>query len=135
MLKEQLFTASIGTMAKILLIEDDQLLVKMYREKFESGGFVVVVAESGNQGLTLASQEKPDFILLDILLPGTDGLTVLRNLKEDPQTRDIPVALLTALPKGPPMTNEDVSTAIGYWEKDHFTPAEIVEEVKKHLKS
>lgn len=121
-------------MAKILLIEDDQLLAKMYSDKFESEGFVTIVAERGDQGLTLARQEKPDFILLDILLPGTDGLTVLRSLKEDPQTRDIPVALLTALPKGPPLTDKDVGAAVGYLEKDHFTPAEVVEEVKKHLK-
>jgi len=80
----------------ILIIEDDrkfcQLLMELAREK----GFKVIVAEDGSQGLQLAERYKPDAIILDVNLPKVDGWTVMERLKENPQTRHIPVHFMSA---------------------------------------
>ena len=84
-------------MAKILIIEDDMILVRMYTKKFEHDGYQVVAAYSGGEGLVAAPREKPDCILLDIMMPGVDGFSVIRTLKQDPLTRNIPIVILTNL--------------------------------------
>ena len=82
---------------KILIIEDDVVLARMYSKKFEYDGYEVVAAYSGGEGLTAAPREKPDCILLDIMMPGVDGFLVIKTLKQAPETRDIPIIILTNL--------------------------------------
>ncbi len=82
---------------KILIVEDDVVLVRMYSKKFEHDDYQVVAAYSGGEGLALASREKPDCILLDIMMPAMDGFEVIRNLREDETTRNIPIVILTNL--------------------------------------
>jgi len=84
-------------MKKILIIEDDVVLVRMYTKKFEHDGFQVVAAYSGGEGLVAAPREKPDCILLDIMMPGVDGFAVIRKLKQDETTHNIPIVILTNL--------------------------------------
>lgn len=84
-------------MSKILIIEDDIVLSRMYQKKFERDGYQVIAAYSGGEGLVAASREKPDCILLDIMMPAMDGFTVIRNLKQDEATRNIPIVILTNL--------------------------------------
>ncbi|MBU9888747.1 MAG: response regulator [Candidatus Omnitrophica bacterium] len=85
-----------GTKKKILFIEDepDQRLILSMRLK--KGGFAILEAEDGPQGLDLAARENPDLILLDIILPGIDGFEVARRLKKHPSTRRIPIVVATA---------------------------------------
>ena len=81
----------------ILLIEDDLSIRDMTEMNLNMNGFSrVVCASSGEEGLLLAAQYKPDLILLDIMLPGTDGITVCRSLKNNPDLSSIPVIMLTA---------------------------------------
>jgi CheY-like chemotaxis protein len=80
---------------KVLLIEDDGAAVEMYRLRLVSDGYIVVVAEDGEQGLEMASSEAPDFIYLDIRLPKIDGFEVLECLRSNPDTAAIPVIILT----------------------------------------
>lgn len=82
---------------KILIIEDDVVLVRMYARKFEYDDYQVVAAYSGGEGVAAASREKPDCILLDIMMPAMDGFAVIRNLKQDETTRNIPIVILTNL--------------------------------------
>lgn len=86
-----------NNMKKILIIEDDVVLVRMYTKKFEHDGFQVVAAYSGGEGLVAAPREKPDCILLDIMMPGVDGFAVIRKLKQDETTHNIPIVILTNL--------------------------------------
>ena len=84
-------------MSKILIIEDDVVLSRMYQKKFEHEGFQAAAAYSGGEGLQKAPIEKPDVILLDIMMPAVDGFAVIRRLKKEPATREIPIIILTNL--------------------------------------
>lgn len=80
---------------KVLLIEDDEAAAEMYRVRLAGDGYTVVVARDGEAGLRMASEENPDFIYLDLRLPGLDGFEVLEHLRADPATTHIPVIILS----------------------------------------
>ncbi len=82
---------------KILFIEDEPSLQKAVNEILTQEGFKVFSALDGEEGLKLTKKEKPDLILLDLILPKKDGFEVLREIKEDKETKDIPVIVLTNL--------------------------------------
>jgi len=84
-------------MAKILIVEDNAANMKLAIFLIESAGHSVLSATDAEAGLTLAREERPDLILMDIQLPGMDGLEATRLLKEDESTHAIPVIALTAL--------------------------------------
>jgi two-component system cell cycle response regulator len=80
---------------KVLLIEDDEAAAEMYRLRLAGDGYTVVVARDGEEGLRMASDENPDFIYLDLRLPGLDGFEVLEHLRAEPATTHIPVIILS----------------------------------------
>lgn len=84
-------------MARVLLIEDNPANMKLSVLLLEKGGHTVIKAVNAEEGLALARAEKPDLILMDIQLPGMDGLKATALLKQDDATRSIPVIALTAL--------------------------------------
>lgn len=81
---------------KILIVEDEKTLLKLESILLKSKGYRVVGATSGTEALALVQREKPDLVLLDVMLPGIDGFKVCAHLKGAPGTRDIPVVMLTA---------------------------------------
>jgi two-component system cell cycle response regulator DivK len=83
-------------MPKILLVEDNEMNRDMLSRRLQRRGHSVVIANDGEEGLSLASKEMPDIILMDISLPMMDGCEVTRRLKADERTRHIPVIALTA---------------------------------------
>ena len=83
-------------MPKILLVEDNEMNRDMLSRRLQRRGHSVVIANDGEEGLSLASKEMPDIILMDISLPVMDGCEVTRRLKADKRTRHIPVIALTA---------------------------------------
>ena len=83
-------------MAKILLVEDDEMNRDMLSRRLKRKGFEVIIAVDGQQGVAKASAESPDLILLDMSLPVMDGWEAARKIKGDPQTRGIPIIALTA---------------------------------------
>lgn len=116
---------------KILLVEDDTFLAGMYVTKLELEGFDVVLADNGEKGLEQARATNPDIVLLDVILPRMSGFDVLKNLKDDEQTKDVPVIMLTNLGQ-----SEDVQKGLDLGAKDylvkaHFMPAEVVQKVKE----
>jgi len=82
--------------AKILLVEDDEMNRDMLSRRLIKRGYEVVIATDGQQGVTMASTEAPDLILMDMSLPIMDGWTASRTLKDEPDTRGIPIIALTA---------------------------------------
>ncbi len=84
-------------MAKILIIEDDSMMSRMYQNSFSIEGFVTEIAKDGEEGIVKAKDIKPSLILLDVMMPKMNGLEALDLLKADSSTKDIPVVMLTNL--------------------------------------
>jgi CheY-like chemotaxis protein len=82
-------------MAKILVVEDNEHMHRIYAEKFRREGFSVVDAFDGEEALSLAASARPDVMLLDLMMPRMDGFEVLKRLKADPATADIPVLVIS----------------------------------------
>jgi DNA-binding response OmpR family regulator len=121
-------------MAKILLVDDDKLMVNMYQGKFEDDGFDVAVAIDGKMGFDKALEFKPDLILLDILMPNVNGLEMLKTLKGNDATKKIPVILLTNVGGGDEDVEKGLSLgAVAYLVKAHYDPKDIVKKVKEIL--
>ena len=121
-------------MAKILLVEDDVELDELYKLQFEKAGFEFSYLTNGLEALTKFADLKPDLILLDIMLPGTNGLDVLKKIKENETTRNIKVVLLSNLPEE---SAKDKGLALGaaaYLVKSNHTPLEVIEKVQNLLK-
>ncbi len=118
---------------KILLVEDDSFLLNMYATKFEIENFEVVVAEDGEKGSKAAAAEMPDIILLDIMLPKMDGFDVLKQIKSNQATANIPVILLTNLSQKDDINKGLSLGAVDFLIKAHFMPSEVVEKIKKIL--
>lgn len=118
-------------MKKILFVEDESALQKAFTDILTRAGYKVVSALDGEIGLRLAKSEKPDLILLDLVLPRLHGFDVLKRLKEDLELREIPVIVLTNLER-----IEDVEKAIElgaktYLVKTQYTIEEVIEKIKK----
>jgi DNA-binding response OmpR family regulator len=118
---------------KVLIIEDDSFISDMYRLKLEAEGFVVAVAEDGEKGLEQLGKEKPDLVLLDVVMPKMDGFAVLQSVKGNPQLQDVPVVLLTNLGQKDSVEKGLKLGALDYIIKAHFTPSEVVEKVREIL--
>lgn len=118
---------------KVLLVEDDKMILDMYTLKFTQEGYEVTQAENGKDGLALAKKIVPDIILLDIILPQMDGFTVLKSVKADPKTKDIPVVLLTNLGQDGDVKKGIELGAVDYLIKANFTPSQVVDKVKSVL--
>ncbi len=117
----------------VLLIEDDPFLVGMYKEKLNFEGFNVLVAEDGLQGLSLATSQAIDMILLDILIPKLSGIDLLARLRQDEKGKDIPVIALTNLSGS---NDEEKIRSYGvkdYLVKSNYTPGQVVEIIRKYL--
>ena len=121
-------------MQKILLVEDDVELDELYKLQFEKAGFEFSYLTNGLEALTKFADMKPDLVLLDIMLPGTNGLDVLKKIKENETTRSIKVVLLSNLPEE---SAKDKGLALGaeeYLVKSNHTPLEVIEKVQNLLK-
>jgi len=119
---------------KVLIVDDDAFLSGIYATKLELEGFAVVTARDGDEGLKAAFKEKPDLILLDVLMPKLDGFEVLKRLKAEESTKATPVIMLTNLGQKEDIEKGLEEGAIDYLIKAHFVPAEAVAKIKKVLK-
>lgn len=116
---------------KVLLIEDDPTLIEMYQLKFKESGFDFKVCNRGAEGLAASKKDKPDVILLDVILPEMDGFAILTELKKDAKTKSVPVLLLTNLGQESDIKKGKQLGAVDYLVKANFTPAEVVDKIKK----
>lgn len=120
-------------MHKILIVEDDKLLLEALEDKFTQEGFEVTMATDGDEGVDSALKNHPDIILLDVLMPGTDGITVLKLLRQDPWGKDVQVIVLTNLADDAKVKEAEILNAVGYLIKSNWQLEEIVEKVKQRL--
>ena len=118
---------------KVLLIEDESVLLELLSDKFKDSGFKVLCAQSAEAGIKLAMKFHPDLILLDIILPKMDGLTMLKKLRGDSWGKNVPVIVLSNL-----SDQKRVSEAmrIGVYDfliKSNVKLSDVVEEVREVL--
>ncbi len=120
-------------MSKILIIEDDEMIRNMYQIKLTQEGYEVAIAKDGIEAVKIAKEENADLILLDIIMPGMDGFSVLEELRIN-QGITAPIIMLTNLG-----TDEDKEKgkdlgADGYLVKSSLTPSQISAEIKNYIK-
>lgn len=120
-------------MARILVIDDDDLLTELVRFTLEAHGHEVVVAPDGETGLELAMREPFDLVVLDGILPGLDGVEVLRQLRREPRTAQVPVIMLSAR-----KDERDVVGSLSLGAEDYlvkpFIPEELAVRIDKILR-
>lgn len=114
---------------KILIIEDDASFRRVYQDMCKVEGYSVAVADDGELGWQMVKSEKPDLILLDLILPGMHGFDVLKNVRGDSETRDIPVLIMTALGEQDDIHKGLELGANDYLIKGFFTPREVLRKV------
>jgi CheY-like chemotaxis protein len=112
-------------MAKILIVEDDPLISLMYQKIFTFVKYEVEVALNGEEGLAKASATKPTIILCDVMMPKMNGLQVLEKLKADPETKNIPVIMLTNLSGKQDAETALAKGAVKYIVKSEHEPKEV----------
>ena len=118
------------TRKKILFVDDEPDQVLLIQTRLEHHGFEVITAEDGETGLRLAVEQKPDLVIVDLLIPRLDGLEICRRLKQDPTTEKIPVALFTA---SATRDLDELCRTIGFaaYLRKPYDAAELVGMIKK----
>jgi len=123
-----------GDWRSVLVIDDDEALIKTVRPALISHGFSVLTAGTGEDGLIVARTQKPEIILLDVILPGIKGRDVCKKLKEDPVTKNIPVVFFTAKDSA-----DDIQAEMEAGAEDHITkpvdPRTLIKTIKSILDS
>ena len=122
-------------MKKILLVEDDPLLIDIYTTKLQQSGFEVQTVEEGEKAVTAIQQERPDIVLLDIVLPHVDGWEILQQVQASEELKRIPIVILSNLGQKEEIEKGLRLGAVRYLIKAHYTPSQVVEEVVKLIGS
>lgn len=120
-------------MAKILIIEDEKMLAEMYQDKFKSSGHEADLVFSSEEAFDYLKKEKPDLILLDILLPRDNGISFMKKIKELKTAENIPIVAFSNYDD--PKTKKE-ALGLGaktYLIKTRYTPSALLEEIKKYL--
>lgn len=116
-------------MAKLIIIEDEDFIRNLYKRQFEKAGYVIDGYGLGKEGLQAALANKYDLLLLDIMLPDINGIEILRQVKQNPSSKDMIVVLLTNLGQDDIIKEGFKIGATGYLIKASFTPDQVVKEV------
>ncbi|MFH1836904.1 MAG: response regulator [Candidatus Omnitrophota bacterium] len=117
---------------KILVVDDEPHIIMMVKSRLAANGFDVVTANSGLEGFEIAKKERPDLIILDILMPEMTGLEALEKIKSTEETKNIPVIMFTAKGQSDDIEKAQEGGAADYIVKP-FSPLVLLEKVKKAL--
>lgn len=119
---------------KILIVEDETALLYALEASLNVEGFKAITATEGNEGLKKAKSEKPDLIVLDILLPGINGFEILKTLKNTAETKKIPVVIISNLGEDAEVKRGKELGAEDFFVKASLSLDQITEKIKKHIK-
>ena len=120
-------------MKKILIIEDEEVLSNLLQKKLNQEGYQVDITGNGQKGLEKIRKDKPDLILLDIVMPKMGGFEVMEELNKDKELKDIPIIVISN--SGQPVELDRIKElgARDWLIKTNFDPQEVIDKVKKQL--
>ena len=118
---------------KILIIEDEEIISNLLAKKLSQVGYEVKTAFNGQEGLEILEQEKPDLVLIDIVMPKKDGFETISEVKGDPTLKDIPIIIISN--SGQPVELDKAKEmGVNDWLiKTDFDPQEVIQKVKKQI--
>lgn len=122
------------TKQTILIVEDEIAILNALRDKLTREGFAILEAKNGEEGLEIALRIHPDLILLDIIMPVMDGLTMLSRLREDPWGKDAKVIILTNLSESAKVSEVMAKESFDYLVKSDWKLEEVVKKVQERVK-
>jgi two-component system phosphate regulon response regulator PhoB len=126
---------TVATKKKILIIEDEDLLANVYVRRFDVEGFETKRVSNGEEAVASAKEYKPNLILLDLMLPGINGLDVLDALRKDPETKEITVIVFSALGQESDRTRALELGANDYIVKSYVVLTDVVEKIRGYLEA
>lgn len=118
---------------KVLLVEDEEQIITILKEKIAQAGAEVIVARNGEEGLKKAFDNRPDLILLDILMPGMDGIEMLKRLRDDKWGKKARVVVLTNLSHDSRENEARQYGVVDYWVKADWKISDLVREIGKKV--
>ena len=120
-------------MPRVLVVDDDPQVLKLLRVNFELEGYDVGFASNGEEALDAIASQRPDVLVCDVMMPGIDGLEVVRRLRADPKTASLPVVVVSAKAQQADLADGEVAGADAYVTKP-FDPQDILDAVARLLK-
>jgi DNA-binding response OmpR family regulator len=117
---------------RVLLVDDDAVIVRLLEVNFRLEGYAIETATRGEEALEKAGSNRPDLIVLDVMMPGIDGWEVCRRLREDPTLADVPVIFLSARAQEDDRERGRALGVVDYLTKP-FDPTALLETVRVHL--
>lgn len=118
---------------KILLVEDDIFILELYKRELLKAGYELDTCANGGDAIKMVEGKDYDLVMLDIMIPGRDGIAVLKEIKNNPKKKTIKVIMLTNLGQDDIIKKTQEIGAEGYLVKADYNPYQILDEVKKHL--
>lgn len=118
---------------KVLFIEDDALIVKIYTARLTKDGYEVFTADNGEDGIKIALEKRPDLVVLDVMMPKVDGFGVLQKLRSDANFTKVPILLYSNLAQEEELKRALAMGATEFIVKANISPTELVEKIKKYL--
>jgi len=118
----------------ILIVDDDLTLLEMYQERFKEEGYIVIGASDGEEALKKVQEDKPALVVLDIMMPKLNGIDVLKRLRANKDTKDVPVIILTALVQEIDKLKDLMGPDDEYLVKSEDMPKDVVDKVNSILK-
>lgn len=118
----------------VLIVDDEAHMLRVTELSLRRGNLDLLIGHNGRQALEIARRVHPDLIVMDVLMPEMDGLTALREMKQDPTTADIPVIMLTA--RGHQVTRQDAeNSGASLFLTKPFSPTRLLQEVQRRILS
>ncbi len=118
---------------KILLIEDEKIMINLLRKKLTGEGYDVTIARNGEEGLETMRELKPDVVLLDIIMPKMGGFEVMQEMKKDPELKKIPIIIVSNSGQPVELSKAKELGARDWLIKTEFDPQEVVDKVVKQI--
>ena len=120
-------------MAKILIIEDEEIMYSLLEKKLKQEGYEVNVAKNGEEGLEKMKTNRPDLVLLDIIMPKKGGFEVMEEMRKEEDLKDLPVVVISNSGQPVELDKAKELGAKDWLIKTEFDPQEVIEKVKKQI--